>query len=83
MVIRVIYKDKNIGIVSESRLENLISLGRIAAFCRPNDDWVGVGLAHTRPGGCRHEHKGESSNHVNVYPDPPDSRQGVFGVSSK
>ncbi len=42
MMIRVIYKDKNIGRVDESRLDELINSDRIAAFCRPNDEWVGV-----------------------------------------
>ena len=42
MAIRVIYKDKNIGTVNESRLDELIKLDRIAAFCRSNDEWVGV-----------------------------------------
>jgi hypothetical protein len=42
MAIRVIYKDKNIGIVNESLLDDLIKSDRIAAFCRTNDEWVGV-----------------------------------------
>jgi hypothetical protein len=42
MTIRVIYKDKNIGIVNEPRLSDLIKSGRIAAFCRSNDEWVRV-----------------------------------------
>ncbi len=42
MAIRVIYKDKNIGIVNESRLDGLIRSGRIAAYCRPDEEWVSV-----------------------------------------
>ncbi len=43
MTIRVIYKDKTIGRVNTSRLDELIKMGRIAAFCFPNGEWVGVG----------------------------------------
>ncbi len=50
MMIRVIYKDKNVGRVSESRLEELIRSGRIAAFCRPDDVWVGVGYNPKKQG---------------------------------
>jgi hypothetical protein len=42
MAIRVIYKDKNIGIVHESRLDGLIKSGRIAAYCRPDEEWVSI-----------------------------------------
>ena len=42
MTVRVIYKDKNIGIVNESRLSDLVKSGRIAAFCRSNNEWVSV-----------------------------------------
>ncbi len=42
MTIRVIYKDKNIGIVNESRIEDLIRSGRIAAYCRPDEEWVNI-----------------------------------------
>jgi hypothetical protein len=52
MAIRVIYKDKNIGIVNEAHLDDLIKSGRIAAFCRSDDEWVGV----------RHDLTGYDSN---------------------
>jgi hypothetical protein len=42
MAVRVIYKDKDIGIVNESRLSDLIKSGRIVAFCRSNGEWVSV-----------------------------------------
>jgi hypothetical protein len=42
MAIRVIYKDKNIGIVNESRLDGLIRSGRIAAYCRPDEEWISI-----------------------------------------
>ncbi len=42
IAIRLIYKDKNIGIVNERRLEELIRSGRIAAYCRPDEEWVSV-----------------------------------------
>jgi len=48
MTIRVIYKDKDVGRVNESRLDELTKLDRIAAFCRPNDEWVGVKHEQTR-----------------------------------
>ena len=60
-MIRIIYKDKNVGRVNESRLDELIKSDRIAAFCRPNDEWVGVKHEQTRglkwvstglPGNC-------------------------------
>jgi len=47
MAVRVIYKDKNIGIVNESRLSDLVKSGRIAAFCHSNDEWVIVEDAST------------------------------------
>jgi hypothetical protein len=50
MKIRVIYKDKNVGRVNESSLEKLIKMNRIAAFCLPNDEWVGVKYEPTRLG---------------------------------
>jgi hypothetical protein len=50
MTIRVIYKDKNVGRVNESRLDELIKMDRIAAFCRPNDEWVGVKYEPTKQG---------------------------------
>ncbi len=50
MTIRVIYKDKNVGRVNESRLEELIRSGRIAAFCRPDDVWVAVGCQSKKQG---------------------------------
>ncbi len=42
MATRVIYRDKNIGIVNERRLEELIRSGRIAAYCRPDEEWVSI-----------------------------------------
>ena len=42
MAIKVIYKDKNIGMVNETRLNELITKNRIAAYCLPNGGWVGV-----------------------------------------
>ncbi len=42
MTIRVIYKDKSIGIVNECRLDSLIRSGRIAAYCRPDEEWVSI-----------------------------------------
>ena len=42
MAIKVIYGDKNIGLVNESCLDKLIKSGRIAAYCRSNDEWYGV-----------------------------------------
>jgi len=50
MTIRVIFKDKNIGRVNKSSLDELIKTGRIAAFCFPNEDWVGVGHKPAIPG---------------------------------
>jgi hypothetical protein len=50
MTIRVIYKDKDVGRVNESRLDELIKTDRIAAFCRPNEEWVGVKHKPTRLG---------------------------------
>ena len=50
MAVRVIYKDKNIGIVNESRLSDLIKSGRIAAFCRSDDEWICVEHASTGHG---------------------------------
>ena len=41
-MIRIIYKDKNVGRVNESHLDELLKSDRVAAFCRPNDKWVGV-----------------------------------------
>jgi len=79
MAIRVIFKDKNIGIVNESRLNDLISLERVAAFCRPNGEWVGVGLDSARPGSCYHEKDEEPSIHAAAVPEPSD-KQGVSGM---
>jgi hypothetical protein len=42
MAIRVIYKNKNIGIINESRLDDLVRSGRIVAFCRPDGEWVSI-----------------------------------------
>lgn len=50
MTIRVIYKDKTIGRVNASRLDELIKMGRIAAFCFPNGEWVGVEHKPASPG---------------------------------
>jgi hypothetical protein len=72
MAIRVIYKDKNIGIVNESRLNDLIRLDRVAAYCRPNDEWVGVGNDQTKPRGSHHEQEGGPSIQVGVFPKPSD-----------
>ena len=55
MTVRVIYKDQNIGIVNEPRLSNLIKSGRIAAFCRSNDEWVSVKQASTWHGDDNNE----------------------------
>jgi hypothetical protein len=69
MAIRVIYKDKNIGIVNESRLNELIISKRIAAFCRPNGEWVGVGHDQTRSGCNYHEHEERQSIQVGAFPN--------------
>jgi hypothetical protein len=50
MAIRVIYKDKNIGIVNECRLDGLIRSGRIAAYCRPDEEWVSIRHYHSVSG---------------------------------
>jgi hypothetical protein len=42
MVVRVIYKDKDIGTVNETNLDDLIKSGRIVAYCRSNGEWFGV-----------------------------------------
>jgi len=61
MTIRVIYRDRNIGIVNECRLDSLIRSGRIAAYCRPNEEWVSIryypsvsGVCHEGPEKERH-----------------------------
>jgi len=41
MMIRAIYSDNSAGMVSDKRLDELITIGKIVAFCR-SDGWVSV-----------------------------------------
>jgi hypothetical protein len=83
MVIRVIYKDKNIGIVNESRLNDLIRSEKIAAFCCPNGDWVGVGHDLKIAEIDSHEQEVEPSIHVGVFPELNGSKEALLGVPFK
>jgi len=38
-MIKVIYMDKNTGIVDEQHLQRLLATGKIAAYCR-SEDWI-------------------------------------------
>jgi hypothetical protein len=83
MSIKVIYKDKNIGIVSASRLDELIRLNKVAAYCRPNGDWVGVGHdLKIAEDGC-HEQEGQPSIHVSVFPEHTGSKEALLRVPFK
>jgi hypothetical protein len=83
MVIRVIYKDKNIGVVNESRLDDLIRSKRIAAFCRPNSEWVGVAHDLKITEDDCHEREVEPSIHVSVFPEHTSSKEALLGVPFK